>query len=66
MPKRTTLRRMTTTPTPGSRTSSICLPGPLAAYVDQQSARFGISKAGFIRQLIAKDREAQVASRSVG
>jgi hypothetical protein len=57
---------MTTTPTPGSRTSSICLPGPLAAYVDQQSARFGISKAGFIRQLIAKDREAQVASRSVG
>lgn len=46
-------------PPPGHRTTSLVLPPALAAHVDLQAERYGISKAGYIRQLIARDREAQ-------
>ncbi len=53
---------MTTPPAPGYRTTSLVLPPALAEHVDQQAERFGLSKAGFLRMLIARDREAQARS----
>lgn len=50
---------MGNSPPSGHRTTSIVLPPELASYVDEQAKRFAISKAGFLRQLIARDREAQ-------
>lgn len=49
-------------PPTGHRTTSVVLPPALAEHVDAQSERYAISKAGFIRQLIARDREAQARS----
>ena len=49
-------------PPAGHRTTSIVLPPELAAYVDEQAKRFALSKAGYLRQLIARDREAQARS----
>lgn len=54
---------MTSTPPDGYRTTSVVLPPVLAKHVDAQAQRYGISKAGFIRQLIALDREAQARSQ---
>jgi predicted DNA-binding protein len=48
---------MASAPPDGYRVTSICLPPALAQHVDTQSARLGVSKAGFLRMLIARDLE---------
>jgi hypothetical protein len=56
---------MATPPPTGYRNTNLVLSPLLAAYVDQQAKRFGISKAGFVRMLIARDMEAQAPAASV-
>lgn len=50
---------MATNPPPGYRNTNLVLPPALAEHVDSQARRFGISKAGYMRMLIARDLEAQ-------
>lgn len=45
---------------PGHHTVSLPLPPLLWQHVNNQSSRYGISKAGFLRTLIAKDLEARL------
>lgn len=56
---------MSTPPPTGYRNTNLVLSPVLAAYVDAQARRFGISKAGFVRMLIARDMEAQAPTTSV-
>lgn len=46
------------------RAMSLLLPPDLARHIDHQSRRFAISKAGYLRMLLAKDLEAQALIRS--
>lgn len=46
-------------PPAGHRVTSLVLPPALAQHVDSQAERFAISKAAYLRQLIARDRETQ-------
>lgn len=55
---------MSTPPPPGYRNTNLVLPPVLADHVDAQAKRFGISKAGYMRMLIARDLEAQARSTS--
>lgn len=43
---------------------SLILPPDLARHIDHQSRRFAISKAGYLRMLLARDLEAAAAVRS--
>jgi hypothetical protein len=49
---------MASPPPPGHRATSLTLAPELAAFLDAESRRWGISKAGLIRRLIARAMEA--------
>jgi hypothetical protein len=50
-------------PPPGYRVTSLTLPPDLADYVDSQSKRYGISKAGFVRLVLTRTHEAEAAAK---
>lgn len=53
---------MANSPPPGYRNTNLVLSPALAAYIDAQAKRLGVSKAGFMRMLIVRDMEAKGAS----
>jgi hypothetical protein len=46
---------------PGHRSTSLVLDPELAAWVDTQARRYGISKAGYMRLLIVQAMDHQAA-----
>ncbi len=48
---------------PGYRSTSLTLPPELAAFVDAQARRYGISKAGFVRLVLTRTYEAEAAGK---
>lgn len=50
-------------PPPGYRVTSLTLPPDLAAYVDSQAKRYGISKAGFVRLVLTRNCEAETSGK---
>lgn len=54
---------MATPPPAGYRVTSLTLPPELAAYVDSQAKRYGISKAGFVRLVLTRAYETEPASK---
>lgn len=52
---------MASPPPPGHRVTSLTLPPAQADFIDAESRRLGVSKAGLIRLLIARAMEAASA-----
>lgn len=57
---------MATPTSPGYRTTTIALPPELAAHVDAQARRYGISRRGFIRLLLTQDMESRSKVSTAG
>lgn len=53
---------MATPPPPGYRVTSLTLPPELADYVDHQARHYGVSRAGYLRLLIARDQESRASA----